>query len=218
MGTTIRRIGGALALVTAVGLASPVGVDAQIAWDTPRLVGPNSPGGLGIYFLRAGTLPGDHDAVLGRWALPATGQSVSVQGGFGRGAAEEEAVFGGIDMRAPIARHTDSQPLDIGWTGGLGVGVGLGDSGYILGSVPVAVSAGRAYDSGSVWFSPYVSLGGVFEYRHGDGAPDEEFSFDSIVGVGVDIAFDSSRNFVISAAAALGDRQAVAVGLVLGGG
>ena len=145
-------------------------------------------------------------------------KSVAVVGGFGQGVAEEDAAFGGIDLRASLARHTDTQPLDVEWTGGLGVGVGLGDSGYILGSVPVAISAGRGWSSGAVWFSPYVSVGGVFEYRHGEEAPDEEFSFDSIVGLGLDLAFDQSRNFVISAAAALGDRQAISVGLVLGGG
>ncbi|MEM7416698.1 MAG: hypothetical protein AAF389_14430 [Gemmatimonadota bacterium] len=206
------------ALVLTVGAAFPSGSAAQIAWDTPRLVGPNSPGGLGLYWLRAGTLPGDNDALLGRWTLPSTGHSVALQGGFGQGVAEEDAAFGGIDLRAPIARHTDTQPLDIEWTGGLGVGIGLGDTGYILGSVPVAISAGRAWSSGAVWFSPYVSFGGVFEYRHGDDAPEEEFAFDSIVGVGLDLAFDEGRNFVLSASAALGDRQAIAVGLVLGGG
>lgn len=217
MGRSIRRSFAVLAVAAGV-FTVPADGTAQIAWDTPRLVGPNSPGGLGLYWLRAGTLPGDDDAVLGRWSLPATGRSVALQGGFGRGVAGEEAVFGGVDMRAPLARHSDTQPLDVEWTGGLGVGVGLGESGYILGSVPIAISAGRAYDSGSVWFSPYVSVGGVFEYRHGDEAPDEEFSFDSIIGVGADIAFDSNRNFVISAAAALGDRQAITVGVVLGGG
>jgi len=58
--------------------ASPV--SGQIAWDTPRMVGPESPSGLGIYWLRAEVLPGDGDALLGSWGLPGTGGAVSVRG------------------------------------------------------------------------------------------------------------------------------------------
>jgi hypothetical protein len=93
--------------------------------------------------------------------------------------------------------------------------VGVGD--YIVTSLPVTVSAGRSWSSGSIWFAPYVSAGAVLDYRFGDEAPDEVFAIDSLVGVGVDLAFDQARRFVISASAALGDRQAVAVGFVIGG-
>lgn len=216
--TRIQTLGFCLLLATAAALLVPSTVAAQIAWDTPRMVGPDSPGGFGLFWLRAGTVPGDGDAAYARLTVPGTGGAFSLRGGVGEGVEGENSAFGGIDVRAPITRHTDTQPLDIEWTGGLGVGVGLEESGYILGSLPLAVAAGRSWSSGAVWFSPYVSVGGVLEYRYGDEAPEEEFGVDSLIGVGLDVAFDRGRNVVLSAAASLGDRQAISVGLVFGGG
>jgi len=200
-------------LALALPFAAPA--DAQIVWDTPRLTGPESPAGIGVYWMRAETLPGDDDAVFGTLSLPGTGGAVTVRGGLGTGVAEENAVFGGVDLRAPIARHSATQPLDLEWSGGAGLSYGE----YWLGSVPVAVSAGRSWASGSVWFAPYVSVGATIDYRYGDSdfAPDEEFEIQATAGLGVDVAFDAARRVVVRAAAALGERQAVSVGLVIGG-
>jgi hypothetical protein len=194
-------------------LAAPV--SAQIAWDTPRMIGPESPTGLGFYWVRGETLPGDDDAVFTTFGLPGTGGAVSLRGGIGYGVDGEEAAFGGVDLRAPLARHSDTQPLDIEWSGGAGLGLGE----YWLFSVPVAISAGRSWSSGSVWFAPYLTLGAVADYRYGDSdfAPDEEFEVSATAGVGADISFDSARRFVLRAAASMGDRQAIAVGLAIGG-
>jgi hypothetical protein len=133
----------------------------------------------------------------------------------GKGVADENAAFGGVDLRAPIVRHSDTQPLDLEWTGGAGVGVGE----YILVSVPVAVSGGRSWTSGSVWLAPYLSVGAVLDYRYGDSdlVPDEEFEVQATAGVGADIAFDVERRFVLQLGMSLGDRQSVAVGFTLGG-
>ena len=216
-----RTLSSSLGLAVSAALVTPSGAVAQIAWDTPRMIGPETPSGLGFYWVRGETLPGDDDAIAASFGLPGTGGSVILRGGVGYGVNEEESAFGGVDLRAPIARHSDTQPLDIEWTGGAGLGVGE----YWLFTVPIAISAGRSWSSGSVWFAPYVSLGVAFDYRwepdSGDDAseffPDEEFEIGSSAGVGADIAFDRARRFVIRAAAALGDRQAVAVGLSIGG-
>jgi hypothetical protein len=209
----MRRTTALAGLGLAMVLASPAA--AQIAWDTPRLVGPESPSGIGVYWMRAETLPGDRNAVFGSWSLPGTRGAISVRAGIGTGVAEENAAFGGVDLRAPIARHSATQPLDLEWSGGAGVGVGE----YLLASVPVAVSAGRSWASGSVWFAPYVSVGATFDYRYGDSdfVPDEEFEIQATAGVGVDVAFDAARRLVFRAATALGERQAIAVGVVIGG-
>lgn len=204
-------LAGLIALMTLAGVTP---VDGQITWHAPRMIGPESPAGLGLYWLQGGSLPGDGDAAFARLALPGFGGSVSVRGGVGEGVDGDLSGFGGIEMRAPIARHSDTQPLDVEWNGGVGVGVGN----YMVVSMPVAVSAGRSWASGSVWFAPYVSVGGVLDYRFRDDAPEEAYVIDSLVGLGADLAFDALRRFVISASVSLGDRQAVAVGFVLGGG
>jgi hypothetical protein len=114
----------AAAVMAAAGLVTAAPASAQIAWDTPRMIGPESPSGLGVYWMRADALPGDDDVLFGTWGLPGTGGAVSVRGGVGKGVATENAAFGGVDVRAPIARHTETQPLDIEWSGGAGMGVG----------------------------------------------------------------------------------------------
>lgn len=193
---------------------APCGAQAQIAWDTPRMIGPETPGGFGAYWMRSGALPGDGDAAFGTFTLPGTGGAIILRGGVGNGANEEPAGFGGIDLRAPIARHSAEQPLDLEWFAGVGVGIGQ----YQLASMPMGVSAGRSWSSGAVWFAPYVSLGATLEYRRGEEAPDEEFIVEPTAGVGVDLAFDPGRRFVVRAATSLADRQAVSVGLLISGG
>jgi hypothetical protein len=200
----------------AVILACAAPLDAQMAWDIPRLAGPESVSGMGIYWTRAEVLAGDDDAVFGTFSLPRTGGAITLRGGIGTGVAGENAFFGGVDLRAPIATHTDTQPFDIAWSGGAGLGFGE----YFLVSAPFAVSIGRSWASSSVWFAPHVSVGATLDYRFGDSdfAPDEEFEVQATAGVGADVSFDAARRFVVRVAASLGERQAVAVGLVLGAG
>lgn len=203
----------ALAVAGSLSALAPAAAAGQILWDAPRMIGPESPAGVGFYWLRAEALPADGDAVFATLPLPGTGGGVTLRGGLGEGATDELAGFGGIDVRALIARHDESQPLDIGWNAGVGGSYGE----YLIVSVPVGLSAGRSWSSGSVWFAPYVGLGAVLDYRRGEEAPDEEFALEANAEVGVDMAFDTARRFILRAAASLGDRQAVAVGLAIGG-
>jgi hypothetical protein len=204
----------ALLATLALSFAIVQPVAGQFVWDTPRMIGPESRGGFGLYWMRAGALPGDGDAVMGTWTLPGFDGAVAVRGGGGRGAGDEIAGFGGVDVRAPLARHTERQPIDLEWSGGLGAGVGE----YVLVSVPVGLSAGRSWSSGSVWFAPYVYLGIALDFRTGDEAPDEEFDVQGSAEVGFDLALDRARRFVIRASGALADRQAFAVGFAISGG
>ena len=201
-------------VLVAVAVALPVATEAQIAWDTPRLIGPDTPGGFGAYWVRAGTLPGDGDAAFATMTLPGLGTSVTLRGGIGNGAGEEPAGFGGVDLRAPITRHGPGQPLDIEWHTGVGVGIGQ----YQIASLPIGVSVGRGWSSGSIWFAPWIAVGATAEYRRGEEAPDEEFVVEPTAEVGVDLAFDPGRRFIVRAATALADRQAVSVGLLISGG
>jgi hypothetical protein len=203
-----------LATAFAAVVAAPV--HAQIAWDTPRLTGPESPAGLGAYWMRSEVLTEDGDAVFGTFSLPGTGGAVTLRGGLGTGVAEENAFFGGVDLRARIATHTQTQPFDVAWSGGAGLGIGE----YFLISVPFAVSVGRSWASSAVWFAPYLSAGATVDYRLGDSdlVPEEEYEVQATAGLGADLSFDPSRRFVVRVSTALGDRQAVAVGLVISGG
>lgn len=126
---------------------------------------------------------------------------------------DDLSVFGGIDVRTALARHTESQPLDIEWTAGIGAGAPAQGERYALVSLPTAVSVGRSWSSGSVWLAPYVSLGVTFDLNIGADAPEEEFEWSPTADLGLDMALDPGRRFVLRVGTSLGDRHAVAVGV-----
>jgi len=154
---------------------------------------------------------------MGTWALPGSGGQVVVRGGAGVDEDDRASIFGGVDVRAPITRHSEEQPLDLAWHAGVGAGGGAEDGQYLVVSLPMGVSVGRSWTSGSVWLAPYASVGLAMDVNFGDDAPDDEFDVSPAVDVGVDFALDASRNFMIRTAISLGDRQAFTVGINLGG-
>jgi len=199
-------------LVCASGIAfTAPALTAQIAWETPRLLGPESPEGFGVHWLRAGTLPGDGNAVLVTWDLPGLPRAIGLRGGAGDGSDGSASVFGGLDVRTELTRHRPGQPVDVSWT--VGVGLGVGDYGLL--TVPVGISAGRSWTSGSVWLAPYAGVGIALDLRMGGAAPQDEFVVQPSADLGVDLALDRGRRLVLRAAASLGDRQAIAVGALV---
>lgn len=205
----MRRFGFAL-LALLLGL--PSAARAQFAWETPRMLGPNTEGGLAIHWLQAETLPGDDQGIMALWQPPGLPENIYLRGGAGTGAGDETAGFGGIDVRTRIATAREGRPLDIAWIAGAGVGVGD----YLLFTVPVGLTAGHSWASGSVWFSPWVGIGAAMDFRWAlddDADVDDEFDVYPTADVGVDLALDPGRHFVLRAGASLGDRQAIALGV-----
>ena len=154
---------------------------------------------------------------MGTWAFPGTGGRIVLRGGAGVDDEDRVSAFGGVDLRAPLASHTDEQPLDLAWHAGVGAGGGAQDGQWLVISVPMGISAGRSWTSGSVWLAPYVSIGAALDVNFGDDAPEDEFRVTPAADVGLDLALDPGRNFVIRTAISLGDRQAFAIGLAVGG-
>lgn len=191
---------------------------AQVGWDTPRMIGPESPGGLSALWLRSSAPGVEGDGAIGIWSLPGSGRRVLVRGGAVLDEDDRVSAFGGIDVRTPLARHTESQPLDIEWYAGVGAGGGVQEEQYVLVTLPMGVSVGRSWSSGAVWLAPYLSMGVALDLALGDEAPDEPYAVTPAADVGLDFALDSARRFVFRVGASLGDRQAVAVGLAVGGG
>jgi hypothetical protein len=204
---------GALIAMLLIALAFPARALTQTAWETPRFLSPQAIGGTGFFYVRYSALPGDGQGGFLVWHPSALAQGVSVRLGAAEGVNGVVAGFGGVDVAAPIAAHTDARPLDLSWNAGAGLAVGE----YLLVSVPVGIAAGRAWESGPVWFSPYVAVRAAMDLRLGDLAPRDEFEVSPGLDVGFDAAFDQGRAVILRFSTSLGDRSALAVGLVIGG-
>lgn len=200
------------AVITSCAALAPADLTAQIAPDSPRLISPRGSGGLGLHLVRAETIPGDDGVLVGTWALPFLPDGMRFRGGAGKGAGQTSAILGGIDFQRPLMRRTLTGRFDLDWQGGLGVSFGE----YALVTVPVGLTGGVSWTSGAVWLAPYVTAGIAADLRLGGQAPDREFEVNPALDVGVDLAFDIERRVVVRAAAALGDRQALSIGLAFG--
>lgn len=209
----MRRIPSGALWAVLIPVLVPAASVAQLAPDTPRLVSPTGPGGLAVYWSRPDAVPGDDAAVLATWVLPGL-PSVRLRGGLGIGANDDEAVLGGIDVQAPMTRRREGLPFDLDWQGGIGISVGE----HTLVTLPVGVAAGTSWSSGTVWLAPYASAGLAADLWIGDDYDGDEFEVDPALDVGLDLSLDSDRDVVLRAAVSLGDRQALAIGLAIGGG
>lgn len=208
---TWRRFVAVLGIALTAGagvLAEASTAGAQILPDSPRMLGPATPSGLALHLLRADGLPGDGDALLAQWQPPGLPDQIWLRGGAGEGAGGESAAFAGIDVRSPIV---EGDGLLVAWTAGLGASHGE----WTLVSLPMGVQAGVEWASGSIWLAPWVGAGLAMEYRLGDEAPETAFDAFPSAELGLEMALDPGRRIVLRAAAALGDRQAVALGLLV---
>jgi hypothetical protein len=206
----MRSLGVALAAMLTL---LPVPSAAQTAWESPRLLSPQPIGGTGFFYVRYAALPGDGHGGFLTWRPSALQRGVSIRAGAAEGAGGVVAGFGGIDVNVPLAARTESRPIDLSWNAGAGVAVGE----YLIVSVPVGLAAGRAWESGPVWLSPYVAMRAAMDLRLGEEAPEDEFEVGPGLDVGLDAAFDAARHVILRFSASLGDRSAVAAGIVLGG-
>jgi len=199
-------VAGLVVAVTAV--VRPL--QAQIAWDTPMLIGPDAPAGLGIFVMEP--WPGDI-AVMGTYRTSPVPVGLGFRVGVGEGAADDRdpddddgddlAVFGGVDLSGFLLRATGDVPLDVLWFTGAGVGIG-GDA---LFSFPLGLSVGINLESEGVSFRPYAAPRVMLDVCVGD---DTRFcrvrdglELDVAADLGLDLAFDP--RWLIRFAATVGD-------------
>jgi len=210
------RIAGAVAVLAFV--SSPV--SAQVAWESPFLLSPQTPSGLGIMLIDPSH--GDGIGVLGTWrANPAAEQGIGFRAGVAEDGGDDIAVFGGIDLTGPLVRATDHFPADVIWM--FGAGIGVGDD--VLLSVPAGLSLGTALEADGVVFSPYVAprvvLDGILgDNDRGNGPRNGDYDGDDLnvnfaVDIGMDLEF--SRDWIVRFAWSLGDHDALGIGLVFPG-
>lgn len=197
----------------AVGLLGAGRAEAQIAWETPMLIGPGAPGGLGIHLMES--WPGEGLAVLGTYRTSPVPVGLGFRVGIGEEADDDLSVFGGVDVAGSLLQATDEVPIDVLWFAGAGLGIG----GDLLLSFPLGLSVGAILDTDQVRFAPYAAPRVVLDACLGDDDPPaggcfrgDDVELDVAADVGLDLSF--SPSWTIRFAATLGDdREALLIGI-----
>lgn len=177
---------------------------AQIAWDGPYLVPPRAPAGFGIYLM---DVHGGSLGVMGAWRSR-TG-SYGLRAGIAESSDDDIGAFGGIDFSGRVSRANSDFPLDVDWV----FGAGLGVADWVRVSVPLGLTLGHTFRGDGATFTPYITprvfLDAAFD-RGGDDDTDTDLGL--AIDIGLDLRF--TRGLVVRFGASLGDREAVAIGLV----
>ena len=198
-----------IAAVLAAGLVLPAAVSAQAAWDSPLLLPPRPQPGLGIYLadMEAGGL-----GVLGTWRSATWNYGLRFGIAEGRG-DEDLAVFGGVDYMGAINTASSDFPLDVDWV--LGAGAGIGDGVRL--SLPAGLSLGYSFQGEDARFIPFITPRVIMDATFGSDERDSELDLGLAVDVGLDLRLLRGGAFAgrsIRFAASLGDRDALALGVV----
>ncbi len=201
---TKRRMGWmGMAAVVAV-LASAGGLQAQVAWDSPMLLAPGSPGGWGIHVMEP--YPGDNLGVMGTYRSRPAPVGYGFRVGLANDPSKDLAVFGGVDVSGHLLLPTAERPFGVLWLAGAGLGIGHD----VLVSLPLGLSVGADIHSQDVLFRPYVSPRIVLDIASG---PGDNTHLGLSADLGLDLAFDP--HWVIRFGATVGDRDALSIGIQL---
>ena len=181
-----------------------VPADAQVAWDAPLFLSPQTPVGLGIYLVDPG--PSDGIGVLATWRGGGPGFRI----GLAEDGRDDLSVYGGVDFTARLVTASTEFPLHVNWV--VGAGFGAGDD--LALSFPLGLSLGRGFNAETVLFSPYIAPRLVLDAFFG-GNGDEDDSDDLDLGFALDLGLDLSFDpgWAVRFGASLGDRDAIGIGL-----
>ena len=200
-----------LIVLIALVLFSKRAVHAQMPWDSPQMLGPGSPAGASFVAVHYGL---DPYSGLGAMLILRTGAAPN---GFGirvsgaRGLGDKINVGGGVDFTHALMKSSAQFPLDLMLTYGAGASYGE----FVEFAVPVGLAGGRVYKSSNTRFRPYTSARAILEGRAGRARPNGDVTLALAIDVGADLTL--GRSFTLRSAASFGDRQAVALGIHVGG-
>lgn len=188
-------------------LAAPAA--GQVAWDAPMLMAPNSPAGLGIFLVEVDgpRIDGQEEDGIGglaTWRRAPVPDGIGFRVGLFEDPFDDIALTAGIDVSGTLLQPSGELPIGFIWL--FGAGLGIGDE--VWASFPLGISAGIDLESDGVLFRPYLTPRVALDVMSG---PGDEIDLSAAVDVGLDLAFSS--DWVIRFGAAVGDRDAIAVGL-----
>lgn len=196
-----------LAAGAALGLAllAPAPSSAQAVWDAPAFVRPGAPPGLTLAL--TDSEPGDGLGVLALWRGAAVPSGLGFRAGVSEAAGDDVVALVGMDVSGSLTRVVGMQgPSAIWWSG---AGVGVSDD--VALSFPIGATFSWAWVGDGVSVMP--SAGGhlALDVFLGDG---DDLDLEGVVDLGLDVAFS---RWLVRVGAALGGRDALAVGLRIPG-
>jgi hypothetical protein len=204
MNRAVRGVLGALAVVAASAVATPA--QAQVAWDSPMVLPPNTPDGIGIFLLDT---DGGGIGVSAIWRSPIWNYGLRV--GFAEGRADDRiSIFGGLDFAGPISRANPDFPLDVDWV----LGAGVAFERQVRIAAPLGLTTGHTFHAEGASFTPYLTPRVVLDAYIGDEGPpyrERGLHLNMAVDLGLDLRLQ--QGLLIRFAATAGQRNAVAIGL-----
>ncbi|MGH7471555.1 MAG: hypothetical protein ACRENP_26685 [Longimicrobiales bacterium] len=185
-------------------LAAASSAQAQVKWDSPFLISPRPSPGVGLFLVDLDG-PGAGVGALITWQPSPT--SWGFRGGIVESAVEDLAVVFGADVSGAITRSTTDMPLDIDWV--FGVGLGVDDD--VVVSLPVGITMGHTFSGEGALFTPYLTPRVILDAWFGD--RNETLDLEFAVDLGLDLRLRG--NWTIRFGGTIGNREAIAIGLVL---
>ncbi|MDP2957200.1 MAG: hypothetical protein Q8N53_12325 [Longimicrobiales bacterium] len=202
MSTLTRMAGGALAL----GLLFPVPTVAQTVWDAPSFVRPGAPPGLTLAL--TDSEPGDGLGVLALWRAAPVPTGLGFRAGIAEAPGDEVVAVLGVDVSGSLTRVVGIRgPAAIWWSG---AGVGLGDD--LSAAFPLGAAFSWAWGADGASFMPSVGGHVVLDVLMGE---QDDLDLEGVLDLGLDVAL--SRGWVIRLGAAVGGRDALAIGVRIPG-
>jgi hypothetical protein len=190
------------------------GAHGQTAWDAPLLLPPRPADGFGIF------LADMHEGgvgVLGMWRSSTWNYGLRAAVSEGSG-GEGIALSGGVDYSGAVNRSSDDFPLDIDWVFGAGLSIDDGVREGIRVSLPLGLSAAHSFQAESARFTPYITPRVMLDAFFNSNSGRDDLELGLAADLGLDLTFASGggpfNGLTIRFGATLGDRDAIAVGLV----
>ncbi len=198
----VKRIAGA---ALALALLVSANASAQAVWDAPAFIRPGAPPGLTLAL--TDSEPGDGLGVLALWRGGAVPSGLGFRGGVSEAPGDDVVALFGVDVSGSLTRVVGMKgPAAVWWSG---AGLGLGD--HVAVSLPLGVALSWAWVGDGVSVMPSVGGHLALDILLGDG---DDLDLEGALDLGLDFAIS---RWVVRVGAALGGRDALAVGVRIPG-
>jgi hypothetical protein len=183
----------------------PSSSSAQAVWDAPSFVHPGAPWGLTLALTDQS--PGSGLGVMALWRRSAAPVGIGFRAGISEAPSDDVFALFGVDVSGSLTRALGTRgPAAIWWSG---AGMSVGDD--VIASLPLGVAFSWAWQGDGLSVAPWIGGHLAMDVHMGDRS---DLDLDAAVDLGMDMIFPG---WVIRLGAALGGRDALAIGVRIPG-